>query len=106
MPAKDINVNGKMDDKKIKKSMEVLKCLAHPVRLSIIKFIHSEGEVHVNKIYSSLKLEQSITSQHLRVLRNHDIVDTTRNGKFILYTVNTKRLQYISNRIDGLMQSK
>lgn len=104
--AKDTNPTGKIDDKKLKHGLAVLKCLAHPVRLSILNYIHNEGEVHVNKIYNSLKLEQSITSQHLRVLRDFDLVNTTRNGKYIIYTTNKGRLLSISKQINSFVDTK
>ena len=40
------------------------------------------------EIYNTLKLEQSITSQHLRILRLAGLVETEREGKFIYYRVN------------------
>lgn len=76
-------------------SYEVLKAITHPLRLSLIKFIDREKSTYVNKIYKSLDLEQSITSQHLRVLRNADLVTTKRDGKYILYSLNYERMQTI-----------
>ena len=51
--------------------------------MKIMGFIDKNKNVHVNKIYNTLGLEQSITSQHLRILRNADLVKTKREGKFI-----------------------
>lgn len=45
-----------------------IKALAHPLRLSILLFIDKNKTVNVNRIYNTLKLEQSITSQHLKIL--------------------------------------
>ncbi len=50
-------------------SAEVLRALAHPLRLQILEFIDQHAKINVNKIYNTLGLEQSITSQHLRILR-------------------------------------
>jgi ArsR family transcriptional regulator len=65
----------------------MLRAMAHPLRLRIIEFIDKNGSINVNKIYNSLRLEQSITSQHLRVLRAAGVVKTTREGKFIHYSL-------------------
>jgi len=70
-------------------SAEVLRALAHPLRMRILEFIDQNDMINVNKIYSSLELEQSITSQHLRILRQAGLVSTERRGKFIHY-----RLEY------------
>ena len=42
-----------------------------------------------------LRLEQSVASQHLAILRKAGIVSTQRDGKFIYYSVNFKRLEEI-----------
>ena len=73
-------------------SSEILRALAHPLRMRILEFIDQHKLINVNKIYSSLNLEQSITSQHLRILRQAGLVETERQGKFIYYKLNYPRL--------------
>lgn len=68
-------------------SSDLLRALAHPLRLKILAFIDKNESVNVNKIYNTLNLEQSITSQHLRVLRLAGLVNTDRDGKFIHYSI-------------------
>ncbi len=79
---------------------ELLRALAHPLRLKIIKFIDKNEVINVNKIYNTLKLEQSITSQHLRILRNVGLVSTKREGKFIFYTLNYDRMEEVIGTIN------
>ena len=55
--------------------------------MRILDYIEQHEAVHVNHIYSNLQLEQSITSQHLRILRQAGLVITQREGKYILYSV-------------------
>ena len=78
---------------KLKTSSEILRALAHPLRMKIIEFIDQNEEVNVNKIYSSLQLEQSITSQHLRILRQSHLVETHRMGKYVYYSLNYDRIR-------------
>lgn len=78
-----VNIN----HEKLKVSSEILRALAHPLRLKILEFIDRNKTINVNKIYNSLKLEQSITSQHLRILRLAGLVHTKRDGKFIHYNI-------------------
>ncbi|MDH5415192.1 MAG: metalloregulator ArsR/SmtB family transcription factor, partial [Flavobacteriaceae bacterium] len=78
---------------------ESLRVIAHPIRLSIINYIGKEKEINVNSIYNTLKLEQSITSQHLKLLRETGIVKTERKGKFIIYSLNYKKIKRI---VDGV----
>ena len=60
-----------------------------PSRLKILDFIDKNNAINVNKIYNTLKLEQSITSQHLRILRDTQLVDADRDGKYVHYTLLT-----------------
>lgn len=86
--------------------MDILKAIAHPVRLTMVNFIKINGEVNVNRIYNELKLEQSITSQHLRVLREADIVNTKRDGKYIHYSINIKQLAFIGTLVQDFISKK
>ena len=85
-------------------SAEVLRALAHPLRMRMLQFIDQEGEINVNKIYSSLGLEQSITSQHLKILRNAGLVETQRKGKFINYRLSYSKLSNTSLAISRFLQ--
>ena len=69
----------------------VLRALAHLLRLRMLAFIDQRESAMVHEIYQGLKIEQSITSQHLRILREADLVRFRRQGKFIRY-----RLHYDS----------
>lgn len=81
-----------IDDDKLELSSEILRAIAHPLRMRILAFIDKHGAINVNKIYNTLQLEQSITSQHLRILRLAGIVETSREGKYILYKVAYSKL--------------
>lgn len=71
----------------LERAAEVMRALAHPLRMKIMGFIDKNKVVNVNKIYNTLGLEQSITSQHLRILRSVNLVKTKRDGKFIFYSL-------------------
>ncbi len=78
------------NNEKLQYSAELMRALAHPLRLKILEFIDSHGIINVNKIYNSLNLEQSITSQHLRIMRLAGVLHAQRDGKFIRYSINYK----------------
>ena len=84
-----------IDLNKLKEATELLRAVVHPLRLRIINLIDYEEEANVNTIYTKLNLEQSITSQHLKVLRENKVVITTRRGKMIYYTLNYPALKCI-----------
>ncbi len=80
----------------------LIKALAHPLRLQILHYIDQNPSTNVNGIYNSLGLEQSITSQHLRVLRVAELVNSSRSGKEILYSVNHPRVKTIKDAVTQL----
>jgi ArsR family transcriptional regulator len=89
---------------KLKESSEILRALAHPLRMKILQFIDQNDVINVNKIYNTLKLEQSITSQHLRILRVAGLVATEREGKFIHYKVDYDRIANTVNAIGSFLR--
>jgi DNA-binding transcriptional ArsR family regulator len=92
--------NFTFNTEKIEKAAELLRAVAHHLRLKIIKLIDEKKEVNVNVIYSTLKIEQSITSQHLKILRGVDVVRTRRDGKKIYYSLNYERLDAMHRGIE------
>ncbi len=82
-----------------KKGLSRIKALAHPLRMQILAFIDKHGEINVNKIYRALKLEQSITSQHLKILRNAELVKYRRDGKRIYYSVYYSNIKHLMGTI-------
>jgi len=81
-----------INNQKLKFSSDVLRALAHPLRMKILEFIDKNKTINVNKIYNTLKLEQSITSQHLKILRASGLVHTHREGKYIHYTIDYPKM--------------
>jgi DNA-binding transcriptional ArsR family regulator len=86
------NIGSVLNTEKLEVSTEILRALTHPVRMQILEFIDEHKTINVNKIYNNLKLEQSITSQHLKVLRSSGIVISYREGKIINYTIDYDKL--------------
>lgn len=78
-----------------KKAALTLRALNHKVRQQILNLIHERGEITVSEIYAKLKLEQSLTSSYLAVLRRGNIVKTRREGQSIHYSVNYDHISLI-----------
>ena len=87
----------------LKKAALVLRALNHKLRQQLLKLIEDEKKITVTEIYVRLRLEQSVASQHLAILRKAGIVNTERDGKFIFYTVNYKRIDEISHFVKELV---
>ena len=83
------------DFKKYNEIAELLKVLAHPVRLCIIRGLMEKGGCNVGYMQSCLEIPQSTLSQHLQKLRAAGIVEGERNGLEITYKVSDKRAKQI-----------
>ncbi|MDB5283738.1 MAG: regulatory protein ArsR [Bacteroidota bacterium] len=92
--------NKLINTKQLDSASSVVRALAHPLRMKILSFIDANRKINVNKIYKSLKVEQSIASQHLRIMRDDGLVKAERKGKFIFYTVNYRKLGQIEKAIE------
>lgn len=103
---KGIRNDGPLSDSdylKVKKAALVLRAINHKLRQLIIKTIYDYKRISVTDLYVKLRLEQSVASQHLAILRKADVVTTVREGKFIYYTVNQERIEDIMNFVDNLL---
>ena len=87
----------------IKKASLVLRSLNHKLRQQIIKIINENDKLAVTEIYEKLRLEQSVASQHLAILRRVGIVTTKRDGKYIYYTINRHRIEAINEFVNKLV---
>jgi DNA-binding transcriptional ArsR family regulator len=92
-------------NKQLEEATSLLRALAHPLRLKLLNFIDKNPGINVNKIYKALKVEQSLTSQQLHILRTSRLVIAKRDGRFILYSLNYAKLEQIARTLDGFVES-
>lgn len=93
----------KVDFVNLKKAAMILRALNHKLRQQIVKLIDENKRLTVTEIYIRLRLEQSVASQHLAILRRAGIVKTERDGKFIYYSINSSRVSHIMHCVDDLI---
>ena len=102
-PLEEIDNLPDIDYYNIKKAAMVLRSLNHKLRQQVIKTIHENKRIAVTQLYIKLRLEQSVASQHLAILRKAGIVSTERGGKFIFYTINSSRIEGINEFVKNLV---
>ncbi|EDK32487.1 ArsR/SmtB family transcription factor [Clostridium kluyveri] len=66
---------------------EILKVMAHPIRLCVIKGLLETGSCNVSHMQQCLNIPQSTLSQHLQKLKAAGIIKGMRNGVEINYKV-------------------
>jgi DNA-binding transcriptional ArsR family regulator len=87
----------------LKKAAMVLRAINHKLRQQVLKLIDENGKMTVTEIYVKLRLEQSVASQHLAILRKAGFVKTERDGKFIYYSVSSERLEELNKFVKDLV---
>lgn len=91
-----------LDYAELRKAVLVLRAVNHKLRQRIIDLLEEHESMTVTDIYIKLRLEQSVASQHLAILRRAGVVVTERQGKFIHYSLNKDRLEQISKLVEEL----
>ncbi|MDP4091134.1 MAG: metalloregulator ArsR/SmtB family transcription factor, partial [Bacillota bacterium] len=77
--------------KDLEEVCEILKVLAHPVRLCIVRGLLGSGGCNVSHMQNCLNMPQSTVSQHLQKLRSAGIIEGERKGLEIVYRVVDER---------------
>ncbi len=88
----------------LRKAVLVLRAVNHKLRQRIIGLLEENNEMTVTDIYIKLRLEQSVASQHLAILRRAGVVSTERQGKYIYYSLDKERLKQINRLVEELAE--
>jgi len=87
----------------IKKAEIILRALNHKLRQDLIRLIHQNKSITVTQLYTQLRIEQSVASQHLAILRKAGVVTILRQGKHKYYSINLVRLDQIKYFAENLV---
>lgn len=80
--------------RKMLRMAEVLKTIAHPVRLDILKLLGSYEYLNVSDIQDKLDCgcEQSMLSHHLNKMKDKGVLESFKDGKFMRYSLADKNI--------------
>ena len=87
----------------LKKAALVFRAINHKLRQQMLQIIHQSGRITVTELYIKLRLEQSVASQHLAILRKAGFVNTERDGKFMFYSINYQRVKEVERSATELI---
>jgi len=82
----------KMDAQKLERIADILKCIAHPVRLRVMELLQQQEPRTVSEIRTALGIEQSLLSHHLTKMKDKGILQAVRQGKHIHYQLTDRQL--------------
>lgn len=77
---------------------DFLKVLADDTRLRIIRSL-KEKPHYVSDLARDLEMNKSAISQHLRLLKEVDLVSAEREGRWVSYSINMVTLERYGRRI-------
>ena len=80
-----------MDKKVAEHVAEVMKAVAHPVRLQIIELLEKR-EMCVGDIVEAVGGKQAITSQQLNMMRDKGVLGSRRDGNKVFYRIENKNV--------------
>ena len=81
----------------------LLKALADPVRLRLLSLVaaHARGEACVCDLNDAFALSQPTISHHLKVLHEAGLLDRSKRGTWVYYSVNANALTDLAALIGG-----
>ena len=99
-----LRINSKSTLESTEELEEVLKALANVNRLLLIYYLAS-GEVDkisVTQMSQNMGITQPAASQHLKILKNANILVAHKEGNYIYYRFNRPSMEKHQKRIDFL----
>lgn len=79
----------------LEKAANILKAIAHPMRITILKHLDGGKMLTVTEIHELLGIEQSTTSHHLGILKDKGVLVSKREGKNTYYYIKNENLNKI-----------
>lgn len=86
----------KLDFSEVRNGALVLRAVNHKLRQKMMELMEQNGKMTVTDLYIDCRIEQSVASAHLAILRRAKVVTSERHGKFIFYRVDFSRINDIS----------
>ncbi len=80
---------------------ELLKVMAHPERLMVLCQL-TQGEVGVGELQKNTVLSQSAFSQHLTVLRKHNLISARKSSQQVFYSLSEPRVESLIKTLHGV----
>jgi len=77
----------RLSPQRLADSAEMLRALAHPLRLGIIALLDEEGQLTVTEIHEALEVEQAVASHHLAIMKNKGLLNVEREGRNCYYSL-------------------
>ena len=83
----------------------IFKALSAAARVRIVQLL-KDRDLCVNALAAQLDISSAAVSQHLRVLRDADLVVAEKRGYYVHYRINAETLKRWRQLADGLLSAE
>jgi DNA-binding transcriptional ArsR family regulator len=90
-----MGITDELNVEKLEMAANLMKAIAHPLRIAILKHLEGGKKLTVTEIYELLGIEQSTTSHHLGILKDKGVLNSKRDGKNTYYFLKHEILSQI-----------
>ena len=85
---------------------KIAKALSDKTRIRILKEIAAKGSISCGDAEKVVDLSQPTVSHHIKILADAGLLNTTKNGRHVIVSVNKKALELFSKMISASIKSK
>lgn len=93
----------KQNDEKLEIKSNILKGLAHPVRIAVAQMLE-DREICACEIAEQFTIDRTTVSKHLALMTRQGILEARRDGSNMYYTLKMKCLISVLKCIDGIIE--
>ena len=94
-----------MDRELANHAADVLKAVAHPIRLQIVEALET-GPLSVGEIAETVGEKQAITSQQLNIMKDKGILASRREGTRVFYQIENENVIRVLGCVYNHCQTK
>jgi DNA-binding transcriptional ArsR family regulator len=84
--------------------MDMFSALAEPTRRNIVELLAKKGTLSATSISDNFSITPQAISQHLKVLRDAEVIKVEKRAQQRLYQINPKKVQELEEWIKKLTE--
>lgn len=94
------------DHDKLIQVVKVFKALGDPVRMKLMRALATQFEekATVNDLVNLFNISQPAISQHLKILKNMEFVNSVKQGYYMYYSINYPKIAEYKKLIDYIFE--
>lgn len=85
------NFKSRIELSVLESTADIMKSMAHPVRLAIIDLLKDNPTLSVSNIQEALNIEQTAASYHLLQMKNKGILKSSKKANMVFYRIDNQK---------------